>query len=272
MLVGMFFDTSRFPDSISIRSLGAEPTVGEGKYVLDRYLQQRGDANIRSTADLIGKSVFYTDVRAGSGFSDKRASLENKQKDLTLDVGNKLRTRFALQQIVLQCMAELNLDAVTYPTGNVPAPKLGAPTEPTVNGRSALAWTLLGANGFPAISVPAGFTTEVYDRVPDAAARVVPAWSGPCPRSCRWASISSAGRSASPCCFASLRPTRAPPIIAGRRAASAHCKDRRNEYNNNACGSACVVAVLRRAGRRPPRSSCRPPRWPTSRPRWKRAG
>jgi Asp-tRNA(Asn)/Glu-tRNA(Gln) amidotransferase A subunit family amidase len=89
---------------------------------------------------------------------------------VTLDVGNKLRTRFALQQIVLQCMAELNLDAVTYPTGNVPAPKLGATTEPTVNGRSALAWTLLGANGFPAISVPAGFTTQVYDRVPDAAA------------------------------------------------------------------------------------------------------
>jgi amidase len=170
VLVGMFFDTSRFPDSISIRGLGAEPTTGEGRYVLDRYLQQRGDANIRSTKDLIAKSVFYTDVRAGSGFSDKRSSLESKQKDLTLDVGNKLRTRFALQQIVLQCMAEMKLDAVTYPTGNVPAPKLGAPTEPTVNGRSALAWTLLGANGFPAISVPAGFTTQVYDRVPDSAA------------------------------------------------------------------------------------------------------
>jgi amidase len=169
VLVSMFFDTSRFPDSISIRGLGSEPTVGEGKYVLDRYLQQRGDQNIRSTADLIEKSVFYTDIRAGSGFSDKRSSLVSKQKDLTLDVGNKLRTRFALQQIVLQCMAEMNLDAVTYPTGNVPAPKLGAPTEPTVNGRSALAWTLLGANGFPAISVPAGFTTEVYDRVTDAA-------------------------------------------------------------------------------------------------------
>jgi amidase len=167
LLVSMFFDTTPFPDSISIRGLGAEPTTGEGRYVLDRYLRQRGDANIRSTADLIAKSVFYTDVREGSGFSDKRAGLENKQKDQTLDVGNKLRTRFALQQIVLQCMAELNLDAVTYPTGNVPAPKLGAPTEPTVNGRSALAWTLLGANGFPAISVPAGFTTEVYDRVPD---------------------------------------------------------------------------------------------------------
>ena len=56
---------------------------------------------------------------------------------------------------------------MTYPTGNVPAPKLGAPVEPSVNGRSALAWTLLGANGLPAISVPAGFTTEVYDRVRD---------------------------------------------------------------------------------------------------------
>jgi Asp-tRNA(Asn)/Glu-tRNA(Gln) amidotransferase A subunit family amidase len=170
LLVDMHFDTAHFPDSISIRGLGAEPTTGEGRYVLDRYLRQRGDANIRSTADLIEKSVFYRDVRAGSGFSDKRSSLQSKQKDVTLDVGNKLRTRFALQQIVLQCMAELNLDAVTYPTGNVPAPKLGAATEPTVNGRSALAWTLLGANGFPAISVPAGFTTQVYDRVPDAAA------------------------------------------------------------------------------------------------------
>jgi amidase len=67
--------------------------------------------------------------------------------------------------MVMQCMAGQKLDAVTYPTGNVPPPKVGAPTEPNLNGRSPLAWTLLGANGLPAISVPAGFTTEVYDRV-----------------------------------------------------------------------------------------------------------
>jgi Asp-tRNA(Asn)/Glu-tRNA(Gln) amidotransferase A subunit family amidase len=64
-------------------------------------------------------------------------------------------------------MSEMNLDALTYPTGNVPAPKLGSPSEPTVNGRASNAWTLLGANGFPAITVPAGFTTQVYDRVAD---------------------------------------------------------------------------------------------------------
>ncbi|HEV8724710.1 MAG TPA: hypothetical protein VGW77_29185 [Candidatus Binatia bacterium] len=30
------------------------------------------------------------------------------------------------------------------------------------------AWTLLGTMGFPAITVPAGFTTQVFDRVRDA--------------------------------------------------------------------------------------------------------
>ena len=168
LLVSMFFDPSLFPEGPTFRDLGNDRTVGEGKYALDRYLKARGDANIKSTADLIEKSRFYTDVRKETGFSDKKETLVNKQKDMTFDISGRLQTRFALQQIGMQCMAELNLDAVTYPTGNVPAPKLGAPTEPTVNGRSALAWTLLGANGFPAISVPAGFTTQVYDRVPDA--------------------------------------------------------------------------------------------------------
>jgi amidase len=170
MLVELAFDSAKFPQGPSIRDLGDERTVGEGRYVLDLYLRERGDAAMKSTADLIAKSTFYADTREGTGFSDKKRGLETKFADKTLDIGKRLQTRFALQQIVMQCMATLNLDAVTYPTGNVPAPKLGAPTEPTVNGRSALAWTLLGANGLPTISVPAGFTTEVFDRVADASA------------------------------------------------------------------------------------------------------
>ena len=50
----------------------------------------------------------------------------------------------------------------------MPAPILGAPYEPNVNGRNGgSSWNLLGQQGFPAITVPAGFTTEVYDRVRD---------------------------------------------------------------------------------------------------------
>ena len=110
-------------------------------------------------------------MRPDSGFSDKIGGLKNANDDLTFDIGNRLQNRFALQQVALQCMAMLDLDAVTYPTSNIPAAKLGAPTEPSVNERSSNAWTLLGANGFPAITVPAGFTTQVYDRVPEAGAK-----------------------------------------------------------------------------------------------------
>ncbi len=128
------------------------------------YLQQRGDANIRTTRDLVEKSRFYVDVREDSGFNDKRQGLQKKLDDQTLDLGERLQTRFVMQQVGLQCLALQHLDAVVYPTGNIPPPKLGAPTEPTVNGRSAMAWTAFGAHGFPAISVPGGFTANVYDR------------------------------------------------------------------------------------------------------------
>src|SRR5207247_5450537 len=78
--------------------------------------------------------------------------------------------RVGIQQTVMQCMATLGLDAVTYPTGNIPAGIIKAPIEPDVNSRSHQAWTLLGTMGFPAITVPAGFTTHVFDRVRDASA------------------------------------------------------------------------------------------------------
>jgi Asp-tRNA(Asn)/Glu-tRNA(Gln) amidotransferase A subunit family amidase len=76
---------------------------------------------------------------------------------------------FDFQQVVMSCMADLNLDALVYPTNNIPPQKIQAPEEPAVNGRNQAHWTILGQNGFPAITVPAGFTREVYDRVPDPA-------------------------------------------------------------------------------------------------------
>ena len=61
---------------------------------------------------------------------------------------------------------------IVYPTSNLPPAKLGAPPEPSVNGRGG-SWSFLGQQGFPAITVPAGFTTEVYDRVRDPGAPIV---------------------------------------------------------------------------------------------------
>jgi Asp-tRNA(Asn)/Glu-tRNA(Gln) amidotransferase A subunit family amidase len=161
-LVNMAEDPSLVPESVTIRSLGNSQALGEGKYMMNRYLRERGDANIKSNTDLINKANFYND----SHFPDRKKTRETADQAMELDMAARMQQRFAVQQIVLQCMQEQNLDAVTYPTSNLPPAKLGAPNEPQVNGRGTV-WTFLGQQGFPAITVPAGFTTVVYDRVRD---------------------------------------------------------------------------------------------------------
>jgi Asp-tRNA(Asn)/Glu-tRNA(Gln) amidotransferase A subunit family amidase len=69
--------------------------------------------------------------------------------------------------MLLQCMQEQRLDALVAPTATVPPRKLTSPREPEVNGRSPVGWSMLGQQGLPVITVPAGFTTEVWDRVRD---------------------------------------------------------------------------------------------------------
>ena len=68
-------------------------------------------------------------------------------------------------------MAQENLDALVSPAGNIPAYILGEPFEPPLEGRTNSVWGLPGQHGFTTLSVPAGFTTQVFDRVRDATAR-----------------------------------------------------------------------------------------------------
>jgi amidase len=172
------------PARLTIRSLGQYQATGEAKFMMNRYLRERGDANIKTNTDLANKATFYNDSR----FPDRKRARETADSAQTLDMALRLQHRFAFQQIVLQCMQEQNLDALTYPTTSVPPPKIGAPQEPNINGRSPLSWTVFGSQGFPAITVPAGFTTQVYDRVPDAKAprpAAEPGATGPPPEPSR---------------------------------------------------------------------------------------
>ena len=82
-------------------------------------------------------------------------------------MAERMLQRFAFQQTVLNCMAELRVDALVYPTMNIPPLKIQQPEEPMVNNRGTYHWTVFGQQGFPTITVPAGFTTHVYDRVAD---------------------------------------------------------------------------------------------------------
>jgi Asp-tRNA(Asn)/Glu-tRNA(Gln) amidotransferase A subunit family amidase len=72
-----------------------------------------------------------------------------------------------MQTLLLQCMQEQRLDALVSPMSTVPPRKMTQPREPNANGRSPIGYSLIGQQGFPVITVPAGFTTEVWDRERD---------------------------------------------------------------------------------------------------------
>ena len=164
-LLGLRQDSSRVQSQLSLRNLNAggfEPP-GEGKYLMNRYLQERGDANIKSNADLIAKARFYQDPN----FPDRKRAREEAERATTLDSAVRLQGRFAVQTMLLQCMQEQRLDALVSPMSTVPPRKLTSPREPPSNGRLAIGWSLIGQQGFPVITVPAGFTRNVWDRVAD---------------------------------------------------------------------------------------------------------
>jgi Asp-tRNA(Asn)/Glu-tRNA(Gln) amidotransferase A subunit family amidase len=159
--VEMRANPSRVPEALTLRTLGGgfvEP--GEDKYQINRYLRERGDANITTNADLIAKAIFYSDPN----FPNRRAAREQAERATTLDTSARLHTRYALQTLLVNCMQEQTLDALVAPMSTVPPRKLLAPREPASNGRNAIGWFMFGQQGFPVIDVPAGFTTAVWDR------------------------------------------------------------------------------------------------------------
>ncbi|MDR3415131.1 MAG: amidase [Nevskia sp.] len=169
-LLDLKMDPSQVPDKVTLRDFGQAQAEGQSKYMLDLYLRERGDANIKSNADLITKSNFHQDPH----FPDRKKGRENLEKAQEYSMAERMLRRFSVQQMVLQCMAEQKLDALVYPTSNLPPTKLGAPAGPSVNGRSSV-WSFLGQQGFPVVTVPAGFTSEVYDLIRDPSAPETPA-------------------------------------------------------------------------------------------------
>jgi len=170
-LVDMFVDPSLVPGGLTLRSLGgAGSSIGESRYMTELYLKERGNTRIKTQKDLNENSRPLTDKNPDGAGGARGGGGENNRNAMTLDNANRWLTRFAVQQIVLQAMEDMHLDAMVCPTGNIPPYILGRPLEPTLNGRGPSIWSFLGTQGFPELGVPAGWTTQVYDRVRDASA------------------------------------------------------------------------------------------------------
>lgn len=111
MLLSLAFDPSRVPQSLSLRSLRTPAVEGEDKYMMNKYLHERGDANIKTNADLISKARFYQDPN----FPDRKQGREAAERATELDTSERLQTRSAFQTLLLQCMQEQRLPDVHGP-------------------------------------------------------------------------------------------------------------------------------------------------------------
>jgi amidase len=169
-LVDLAMHPSQVPDLISIRDFGAVAAEGEGRYMREKYVRERGDTAITTAKEMATKVNAITDPQFVAVTRNRPGAPRGggASTDATeMKMAERLQQRMAFQQTILACMADLHLDAVMYPTMNIPPLKIDQPEEPTVNGRGVFHWTVFGHQGFPTITVPAGFTTQVYDRVFD---------------------------------------------------------------------------------------------------------
>ena len=168
LLLDMYYGKTPVPHTAtgqpSLRNLGGGGNdTGDTKYFTNLYLRDRGDAEIQTLTDLYTKANFWSDP----AFPDRKSGLVSSDANLTLNSAAALQNRFATQTTVFQCFAQNQLDAVVYPTGNIPPSILTSPREPSKNDRGSGLWTNINSRGFPAMTVPAGFTTTVYDRAAD---------------------------------------------------------------------------------------------------------
>jgi Asp-tRNA(Asn)/Glu-tRNA(Gln) amidotransferase A subunit family amidase len=200
-IVAMAFDHDLVPSGargVNLRMLAAQPRGNEARYAINRYFRERGDAKFKSVQDMLAMPMFSGSLdNLKRAFSDTATTLDTPTQT------NHLLRMQTLRRVILQIMAENNLDALVYPYSTLPphvilpnrlAETVATRTEPRnlkagtvisdptlVPGEPVLktdldtyrgsggSWavSLSPETGFPAIVVPAGFTREVYDRVPD---------------------------------------------------------------------------------------------------------
>lgn len=120
----------------------------EFKFQLNNYLESLGDdAPYHSLEEIIASGEYMESHKSSMEARQARETLDdNEYRKIVLD-----RTKLT-QESLLKVMAEHDLDALIYPTSAEPAGKIGEGQNSGVNNR------LSPFSGFPAITVPAGFT------------------------------------------------------------------------------------------------------------------
>ena len=200
-IVSMAFDHGQVPSGargVNLRMLAAQPRGNEAHYAINRYLRERGDAKFKDLEDMLAMPMFSGNLdNLKRAFNPDATTLDTREET------DHLIRMESLRRIILQVMAKNHLDALVYVYTTIPphiilsnrlAKTVETRTEPRIlktgtpmsdpnlvpgetmlksdldtyrGSGSSFAVSLSPQTGFPAIVVPAGFTREVYDRVPD---------------------------------------------------------------------------------------------------------
>ena len=170
----------RVPEDLTIRSFANARFDGERKYMMNRYLASAATRTIKTNADLIAKANFYSDDR----FPDRKAAREQAE--------DETNARHAQRRLKRPFRRAADRAAVHAAPGSRCAdvsderdtacearragqrrrarPQRGPYEAASPAAVAAAVWSFLGQQGFPTITVPAGFTSEVYDREIDPSA------------------------------------------------------------------------------------------------------
>jgi amidase len=119
---------------------------------INQYLDSLGDeAPVESFEEIVESGSVKGFI---SSFFEEAVEYDGEAIDENTDYLSALNTRRELQETLLTAMAEKDLDALVYPTTSRTPPKVGA-DRPTGGNTGAAP-----VAGFPAITVPAGYTAD----------------------------------------------------------------------------------------------------------------
>ena len=146
--------------NLNLRRVTRAPPTRSFAFHIDQYLDRRGDERVTDMASLHANTKYFSDAaRAGS---ENWVAVDDVRSDGNTE---RMKMREVLRLVLVKVMRENGLDVLVNPENTAPHQKLGGPSEPTINGRSAsgATQTITALLGAPEIVVPAGLNQVVYE-------------------------------------------------------------------------------------------------------------
>jgi len=146
---------------LNLRRLSKEVGQGEGAFSWQKYLAERGDAQVKDWASWVAHAKFDS----ASDLAGAKNALLVQDARVKGETISYLKMQTALRLIVQRVMTENGIDAFVNPETTLPPYKLGGPDEPMVDFRdtTSCCQRFTALMGAPEMEVPAGYIRTVYE-------------------------------------------------------------------------------------------------------------